>query len=460
MHGSDDRERRLCHDGNAHWSGCGGVAATIGRYGGQGIISCNHVRQEDEVRRAIGCCTHGICAGEEFHFANDAIGVARVCKNGELRRRDEDSAVGWAEDIDGRRGRVCYSDCLAALGAVTAGIGRHPGAGRAERIPTGRVGDGADDGNGGRAALVRGSWRIKVPGVALFDSFVGLTANDRRGGVHDGYRLIALRTVATSIGRHPDSGCAESIATGRICHCANYSDCGGAMGYGAIEGPGRAALHSFVGSAAAVHHWSARVHYRDLLATRAAVAAGIGGLPGASRIEGAAAVASHVGDCAQDRDGGAGAVVGRRRRIESPGGALFHSLVRAAARNDRSGRIHHGDRLTARTAVAAGVGGLPDAGRIKGTAAMTGHIGHSAENRNCGAAAVISGGRRIEGPGRALLDRLIGAAARNHWRGCVHHGHFLAALREVAAGIGGLPGTGGVKGGATVTRHVGYGAEY
>src|SRR5438105_4295502 len=82
---------------------------------------------------------------------------------------------------------------------------------------------------------------------------------------------------------------------------------------------------------------------------------------------------------------------------------------------------------------------------------MTGHIGHGAENRNGGAATVVGSGRRIEGPGGALLHCFIGAAARDHRRGRVHYCHLLAARAAVATGIGGLPGSCRIKGAAAMT---------
>jgi len=111
--------------------------------------------------------------------------------------------------------------------------------------------------------------------------------------------------------------------------------------------------------------------------------------------------------------------------------------------------------LAARAAVAAGIRGLPGPCRIKGAAAMTGHIGHRAENRNRGAAAIIRRGRRIKGPGHPLFHCLIGAAARNDRRGRIDHRHLLTARAAVAAGIGGLPGPRCIEGAAAMASHIG-----
>src|SRR5207302_2053853 len=96
-------------------------------------------------------------------------------------------------------------------------------------------------------------------------------------------------------------------------------------------------------------------------------------------------------------------------------------------RNDRSGRIDYRHLLTAGTAVAAGIGGLPGPRRVKSAATMTGHIGHGAENRNHRAAAVVGCRRRIKGPGGALLHALIGAAARNDRSRRIDYRHLLTA---------------------------------
>src|SRR5207249_11781513 len=106
-----------------------------------------------------------------------------------------------------------------------------------------------------------------------------------------------------------------------------------------------------------------------------------------------------------------------------------------------------------------GIDGLPGPCRIEGAAAVTDHIDHSAQNRNCCVAAVIGRGWRVEGPGRTLLHCLIRAAACNDWRGGVHHGHLLAARAVVAAAVGSLPGPRRIEGAAAMTRRVGHSAD-
>src|SRR5260370_6023144 len=94
-----------------------------------------------------------------------------------------------------------------------------------------------------------------------------------------------------------------------------------------IEGPSSAKFNRFV-RAAASNHRSCRIYHNHLLAARSAVAASVSRLPHASRIKGAAAMTSCIGDRADNRDTVAATVIGRRRSVEGPGGAKFDRLFR------------------------------------------------------------------------------------------------------------------------------------
>src|SRR6266404_4845933 len=68
------------------------------------------------------------------------------------------------------------------------------------------------------------------------------------------------------------------------------------------------------------------------------------------------------------------------------------------------------DRLAAVGAVAAGISGRPGAGGVEGVAAMTGGVGHRADDCESGAPAIVGGaGRRVKGPGGSKLHGLVGA---------------------------------------------------
>ena len=153
------------------------------------------------------------------------------------------------------------------------------------------------------------------------------------------------------------------------------------------------------------------------------------------------------------------AVIGRGRSIEGPGSALFNSLIGAGAGNDWCCGIDHGNCLTALRTVPTFICSLPRAGCIKGRAAMTGGVGHCADNRNHSAAAIIRSRRSIKPPSRTLFDSLIGAAAGNDWGCGIDYCHFLTARAVVAAGIRGLPRPGCIKGRAAMTNGIGHRAE-
>src|SRR6266850_1608050 len=121
-----------------------------------------------------------------------------------------------------------------------------------------------------------------------------------------------------------------------------------------------------------------------------------------------------VGDRADNRDDVSAAVIGRRRRIKGPGSAELDALIGVAASNHRGRRVDYSHLLAALSAVATEVSRLPRPRGIEGSIAMTGGVGDRADNRDNVAAAVVSGCRRIKGPGSAELDALIGVAASTH----------------------------------------------
>src|SRR5258707_13691383 len=93
---------------------------------------------------------------------------------------------------------------------------------------------------------------------------------------------------------------------------------------------GSADLNDLIG--AACNYRGGGVNDGDGLAALGRVAAGVGSLPGAGRIEGAAAVAGHIGDGAQHREGHIGAIVIRDSwQVEAPGSADLNDLVGAAS---------------------------------------------------------------------------------------------------------------------------------
>src|SRR5260370_11667260 len=98
----------------------------------------------------------------------------------------------------------------------------------------------------------------------------------------------------------------------------------------------------------------------------------MGCVPRLGGMEGSVAMTGSVGHSADNRDGVAATVVGRRRSVEGPGSTKFNRLVRAAASNHRGSGVDRVPLLAAGGAVAASVSRLPGAGRVKGAAAMTG----------------------------------------------------------------------------------------
>ena len=268
--------------------------------------------------------------------------------------------------------------------------------------------------------------------------------------------MTALCAAAAGIGPHPHSCRAESVATGRICNSAEDSDDSVTGGDWSIESPGCAALHCFVGAAAAVHHRRTCVDHIDCLTTRAAVAAGIRSLPGACCIESGAAMTSSVGHCAENRDYCAATIVCRRWSIESPGGAQFDSLIGAAAGNDWRSGIDYGHFLTAGTAVATGIGSLPCPSRIKGGATVTRCVSHCADDPNGGGTAGVRRNGSVECPWGPLLDCLRTCTCYDGSDKINHH-YCLTALRAIAATINRLPGAGRAQG-VAATR-IGDGAD-
>src|SRR6266567_3659655 len=205
-----------------------------------------------------------------------------------------------------------------------------------------------------------------------------------------------------------------------------------------------------------------RVNDVDGLAALIAVAAGVGGRPGAGGVKSIAAVTCGFGQRADHRDGDVGpAVVGGGGRVEAPGGSKLHGLVGAAAIDDWGCGVNDVDRLAALGAVAAGVSGRPGAGGVKSIAAVTSGVGHRADDRDGDVGpAVVGGGGRVKGPGCSKLHGLVGAAAIDDRGGGVNDVDRLAAPGAVAAGVGGRPGAGGVEGVAAVTGGVGHRADY
>src|SRR6266404_2549903 len=189
-----------------------------------------------------------------------------------------------------------------------------------------------------------------------------------------------------------------------------------------VEGPGGAKFNCLV-RAAAGDHWCGGVDYSHFLAAGSAVAASVGRLPGAGRIEGPVTMTDSVRYRADDCDGVGSAVVGRSRRIKSPDGAKLNGLIGIAAGDHWRGGVDYSHFLTARSAVAASIGRLPGAGCIEGVTAMTCGVGDRADDRDGVGSAVVDRGRSVEGPGGAKLNGLIGIAASNHRGGSVHHGY-------------------------------------
>src|SRR5882724_986713 len=286
-------------------------------------------------------------------------------------------------------------------------------------------------------------------------TFDAPTATDNSGT----NTISIVSTVTNTAGHCGIKG--GAAMTGGVGHCADDRDrvSAAVVGRGrSVEGPGVAKFNRLVRGAAGNHRCGG-INHSHLLAAGSAIAAGVGRHPHAGGIKGRAAMAGGVGHRANNRDRVSAAVVGRRRSVEGPGGAKFNRLVGVAAGNHRGSGVNHSHLLAAGSAVAAGVGGLPDASRIKGRAAMAGGVGHRANNSDRVSAAVVGRRRSVEGPGSAKFNRLVCVAAGNHRGGGINHGHFLAALSAVATSVSRLPGAGRIKGRAALAGGVGYRAN-
>src|ERR1043166_4799667 len=95
----------------------------------------------------------------------------------------------------------------------------------------------------------------------------------------------------------------------------------GIGGGGRIEGPGAAAFDDLVAHASDGRR--SVIFHCHLLTALGGVAAGVGGLPGAGHVEGAAAMTGGVGYGVEDRDRSEERRVGGGGRIEGPGAAAF-----------------------------------------------------------------------------------------------------------------------------------------
>src|SRR5262249_30066620 len=127
---------------------------------------------------------------------------------------------------DGWRGGVHHADRLTALRAVTASVGRTPGACRTVTATSG-VRHRAQDADAVRAAHVRSRWLIEAESVARFYGLVGHAGDGWRGGVHHADRLTALRAVTASVGRTPGA-CRTVTATSGVRHRSDDADAVGA----------------------------------------------------------------------------------------------------------------------------------------------------------------------------------------------------------------------------------------
>src|SRR6185436_8690610 len=191
----------------------------------------------------------------------------------------------------------------------------------------------------------------------------------------------------------------------------------------------------------------------------AEIAATIGGLPGASRIESRATMTCGIGHGAHNGNRVGATIVSSCRSIERPGRPKLDRLIGAWADDARRCRVGDGHRLAATRKVAATISRLPCSGRIECASAMTAGVGDGADNRNRVGATVVGRRRRIEAPRSTEFDALVGAAANDHRRGGVHHSYGLAALRVVAAAISGSPGARRVKSPTAMPGGVRNGAQ-
>jgi len=139
----------------------------------------------------------------------------------------------------------------------------------------------------------------------LLDSLIGVAASNHWSrGINNGHFLTATAAITAGVSRSPGAGCIKgaSTMTSGVGDGADNRNriaatvIGGSRG---IEAPGGALLDSFVGAAAS-NHWSGGINNGDFLTASAAVAAGIGGSPGAGRIESSSTMTSDIGDRAHN----------------------------------------------------------------------------------------------------------------------------------------------------------------
>src|SRR5207248_1767891 len=148
-----------------------------------------------------------------------------------------------------------------------------------------------------------------------------------------------------------------------------------------------------------------RIQQRYDLATGGAVAAAIGGLPGAREHRRAGAA---VGESIEDRhaDIAATADIEGNSRIEAPGRTAVNSFV-AGAGEDRWGGVGNRYTLAARIAVAGLVGATPSPREDSRTRAAVRRCIQESHGKVAGIAE-IGGQRRIEVPGGAAGYSFVG----------------------------------------------------
>ena len=112
------------------------------------------------------------------------------------------------------------------------------------------------------------------------------------------------------------------------------------------------------------------------------VATGIRSLPGARRVESVAAVAGSIGHGADNSIGDQAAGIAEAGRVKGPGGGTLDCFVGHAGDGWCRG-IDHRHFLATTGFVAAGICGLPRARRVESVAAVTGSVGHGADNSVC-----------------------------------------------------------------------------
>jgi len=211
---------------------------------------------------------------------------------------------------------------------------------------------------------------------------------------------------------------------------------------GVIERPRAVTFDGFVGGAG--EHGRGRVTDRDGLGAGDTVAAAVGHLPRSNNDLRAwtarRAVGVYVGSGIKQGHGQIRAAAGIRHagRVEDPLGAALDCLIgRTSDRRRASTDYRH--RLGAIRAVAAAIVNQPGlADHLRALA-----VGWDAAyvDKHIGAAADVARSRRIECPGRAALNRLIGRAIHN-WRSGIHDRDGLFAGWNRPAAVNCLPGAG------------------